>query len=188
MYVIYQSDFKTAIGRLYYLWRNGAGASGTEEGAALAKIKIIYLGTNQESLIAYLKKIKGAPGHPENYGIVRRKSPEIERKINLYLENGRLVTGIEPEFLSGSKFEKKIWDTACGIPSGTTISYGRLAGMAGFPSAARAAGSALGRNPVIIIVPCHRVIRNDGSMGGFSSGKAIKEKLLRIEAAVKMNI
>lgn len=174
-YVIYQSDFKTAIGSLYYLWKTGRGNAG-------GKIRIIYLGNMRKCFIAYRDEIRSARMGAAGLDIMDKKSPEIEEKIKNYLGSSREITGIEPEFLTGSEFEKKIWKAAFSIPSGVTTSYGKLAGMAGYPSAARAAGNALGKNPIMIIVPCHRVIRGDGGIGGFFAGTNLKKKLLQLEA------
>ncbi|MCL4468252.1 MAG: MGMT family protein, partial [Deltaproteobacteria bacterium] len=67
------------------------------------------------------------------------------------------------------------------IPYGRTLSYKQLASALGRPNASRAVGNSLGKNPVPIIIPCHRIIKTDGSTGGYSSGAAMKKKLLGIE-------
>ena len=69
------------------------------------------------------------------------------------------------------------------IPYGETRSYGWVASHLGLPKAARAVGQALGRNPLPIIIPCHRVISSDGGLGGFGGGLGLKESLLRLERA-----
>ena len=78
----------------------------------------------------------------------------------------------------GTDFQKKVWRELCRIPYGETISYGELARRIGQPGASRAVGLANGRNPIGIIVPCHRVIGADGSMTGFGGGIPIKQFLL----------
>jgi methylated-DNA-[protein]-cysteine S-methyltransferase len=83
-------------------------------------------------------------------------------------------------------FARKVLD-ACGkIPSGKTVSYSQLAGMIGKPRASRAVGSALAKNPIPLIIPCHRVIHADGSLGSFSAlgGTSTKKKLLALETKV----
>lgn len=174
-YVIYQSDFKTAIGSLYYLWKTGRGNTG-------GNIRIIYLGNIRKCFIAYRNEITSMRMDAAEFNIIDKKSPEIEEKVKNYLGGSQEITGLEPEFLTGSEFEKKIWKAALRIPFGATLSYGKLAGMAGYPFAARAVGNALGKNPIMIIIPCHRVIRGDGSIGGFFAGTNLKRKLLRLEA------
>ena len=82
---------------------------------------------------------------------------------------------------AGSTFEQFVWLELCRVPWGEVISYSELARRIGSPRAVRAVGNAVGRNPIPIIVPCHRVIRADGSLGGFSCGLEIKRALHKIE-------
>jgi len=81
----------------------------------------------------------------------------------------------------GSDFQMRVWRELRRIPPGKTLSYGQLARRVGNPKASRAVGSANGRNPLCIVVPCHRVISADGSLGGFSAGLEAKRWLLRHE-------
>jgi O-6-methylguanine DNA methyltransferase len=81
----------------------------------------------------------------------------------------------------GTEFQCKVWRELLKIPVGETISYGDLAKRIKSPKAARAVGSACGANPVPLIVPCHRVIASDGSLGGFSGGLNVKRALLKAE-------
>ena len=81
----------------------------------------------------------------------------------------------------GTKFQKSVWKQLEKIPYGKTISYKDLAGKIGSPNAFRAAGSANGKNPIPIIIPCHRVINHDRGLGGYSCGLDVKRKLLRLE-------
>ncbi len=82
---------------------------------------------------------------------------------------------------SGTPFEQRVWDALRGIPYGETTSYGAIAQGLGEPGAARAVGRANGRNPIPVIVPCHRVIGADGSLTGFGGGLACKRALLDLE-------
>ncbi len=84
-------------------------------------------------------------------------------------------------FLSGTDFEKKVWLALGGIPYGETRTYKWLAEKVGNPKAPRAVGQALSRNPIPIVLPCHRVIESDGSLGGYSGGIEIKRRLLDME-------
>jgi O-6-methylguanine DNA methyltransferase len=96
---------------------------------------------------------------------------------------------ISDEFLDLSgitEFQLKVYDALCDVPRGSVISYGDLASKIGFPSAARAVGQAMGKNPFPVVIPCHRVVSKDyslllGKIGGFSQGVDIKRKLLRYE-------
>lgn len=81
----------------------------------------------------------------------------------------------------GSKFQQKVWAEMRKIPYGETISYSEMAQRVGNPKAVRAVGSACGANPIPLAIPCHRVLRNDGSLGGFGWGLPVKHKLLWLE-------
>ena len=82
----------------------------------------------------------------------------------------------------GSEFQRRVWQELQKIPPGETRTYGQIADKLGRPGAARAVGNTCGANPIMIIIPCHRVIRADGSPGGYGGGKKLKKKLLRMEA------
>jgi methylated-DNA-[protein]-cysteine S-methyltransferase len=84
----------------------------------------------------------------------------------------------------GTPFQKKVWTALCEIPCGETRSYGQLATRLGFPDASRAVGAANGRNPIAIVVPCHRVIGADGKLTGYAGGLNIKKALLEHEARI----
>jgi methylated-DNA-[protein]-cysteine S-methyltransferase len=86
--------------------------------------------------------------------------------------------------LLGNGFELSVWDELCKIPYGETATYKEVARRIGHPSAARAVGMANGRNPVAVIVPCHRVIGADGSLTGYGGGLERKRFLLELEAGV----
>ena len=86
-----------------------------------------------------------------------------------------------PLSMSGTLFQKSAWEAMLTIPYGQTISYAEEARRAGHPAALRAIGNANGRNPLAIIVPCHRVIASNGTIGGYSSGLDRKRFLLRLE-------
>lgn len=83
--------------------------------------------------------------------------------------------------LDGTPFQKKVWQALVDIPYGQTLSYGELAEKIGNPKASRAVGMANGKNPVSIIIPCHRVIGKNGSLTGFGGGIEIKKQLLELE-------
>ncbi|MBQ9264654.1 MAG: methylated-DNA--[Clostridia bacterium] len=82
---------------------------------------------------------------------------------------------------AGTAFQQQVWQALLRIPYGHTFSYGQLAAAVGRPKACRAAGSANGRNPLPILIPCHRVILSDGSLGGYSGGIDKKRMLLDLE-------
>ncbi|MBI1943700.1 MAG: methylated-DNA--[protein]-cysteine S-methyltransferase [Betaproteobacteria bacterium] len=82
----------------------------------------------------------------------------------------------------GTDFQKAVWKAIAGVPYGETISYGELARRAGFAEGARAAGAATGRNPIGIVVPCHRIVGSDGSLTGYAGGLERKRALLALES------
>jgi methylated-DNA-[protein]-cysteine S-methyltransferase len=117
-------------------------------------------------------------------GEVLRKGkapPLIKNELKEYFENGREEFTQKIKFIKGTEFEKKVWLALKEIPYGETRTYKWLAEKVGKPNASRAVGQALSRNPIPIILPCHRVIESDGSIGGYSSGVDIKRRLLEIE-------
>lgn len=82
----------------------------------------------------------------------------------------------------GTAFQQRVWKSLQTIPYGETISYAELAKRTGNPKAARAVGSANGCNPIPIVIPCHRVIAADGTLGGFGGGLDVKQSLLTLES------
>ena len=105
----------------------------------------------------------------------------VQAQIREYFEGGRRTFDI-PLRPSGSAFSMRVWQALREIPYGRTISYGELARRVGEPDAARAVGAANGANPIVIIVPCHRVIGADGTLVGFGGGLDRKRTLLDLEA------
>lgn len=90
-----------------------------------------------------------------------------------------------PLDLRGTPFQRKVWHALLEIPHGEVTTYGELAAAIGHPGAARAVGTAVGDNPVAVLVPCHRVVRADGSIGGYYYGPELKSALLRWEGALR---
>lgn len=108
---------------------------------------------------------------------------EAKRQLQLYL-SGKSKTFDCPLDLSvGTPFQQKVWRKLLTIPYGKTRSYQWLARAINYPDASRAVGNANGKNPVSIIVPCHRVVRKNGSLGGYTGGVHIKESLLHLESS-----
>jgi methylated-DNA-[protein]-cysteine S-methyltransferase len=110
----------------------------------------------------------------------REPFAEVVRQLAAYFA-AELKQFDLPLRLEGTPFQKGVWAALCKIPYGQTISYGELARRVGSPGAFRAVGSANGRNPVAIIVPCHRVINTGGGLGGFGGGLEVKKQLLGLE-------
>jgi methylated-DNA-[protein]-cysteine S-methyltransferase len=116
----------------------------------------------------------------------RRDEPfeEVRSQLREYFAGDRHTFEI-PLAMTGNPFELRVWDALREIPYGETVSYGELAASIGQPGAARAVGLANGRNPVAVIVPCHRVIGADGSLTGYGGGLERKQFLLDLEAGVQ---
>jgi O-6-methylguanine DNA methyltransferase len=110
----------------------------------------------------------------------------IVAQLQEYFAGKRLQFDARLNLESLTSFQQRVLQAAQGIPAGTVWTYGQLAQSIGRPRASRAVGQALGRNPVPIIVPCHRVIASDGSLGGYSGGGGLDSKrwLLRLEGAL----
>jgi methylated-DNA-[protein]-cysteine S-methyltransferase len=108
---------------------------------------------------------------------------ECARQLAEYFEGRRrdFDLAVAPE---GTEFQHRVWREIARIPRGETRSYADLAARAGAPGAARAAGAATGRNPLTIVVPCHRVVGTDGSLTGYAGGIERKTRLLEIEGAL----
>ena len=119
-----------------------------------------------------------------------KKENEIEKETDYirktylqleeYLSGKRKSFDIEIEMI-GTEFQKKVWKELLNIPYGETRSYKDIATAIGNKKACRAVGNANNKNPIAIIVPCHRVVGSNGSMTGYAGGIDIKEKLLKIE-------
>jgi len=112
-----------------------------------------------------------------------RLAREAARQVDEYLRGRRRVFTV-PLDLRGAPFQLEVWRVVRAIPYGETRTYAWVARALGRPRAARAVARALAANPVPIIVPCHRVVRSDGSLGGYSLGENLKRLLLSIEGAI----
>lgn len=105
---------------------------------------------------------------------------QARRQLQEYA-SGRREEFELPLALRGTDFQRRVWQALLGVPFGRTISYAELARRAGSPSAARAVGAAVGRNPVSVVVPCHRIVGADGSLTGYAGGIDRKRALLAHE-------
>jgi methylated-DNA-[protein]-cysteine S-methyltransferase len=141
------------------------------------------------------KLILPEPSSAKVNQIVRQIYPSSQRttasffgtlpdKVIMYFRGERVTFPDTLDLSDGGDFQRAIWETTRAIPYGITKSYGQIASEAGYPRAARAAGNALGKNPFPVIIPCHRVIAGDGSIGGFTGGLWIKKSLLKLEGCI----
>ncbi len=115
---------------------------------------------------------------------VRHASTALQRRAHrAILMSASASHQVIPLHVRGTTFQLRVWAVLCEVPCGTTISYGALAAAANATGAARAVGSAMARNPVALLVPCHRVVRADGTIGHYAFGSARKKRLLQWEEA-----
>ena len=110
--------------------------------------------------------------------------PECARQIREYFDGQRTSFDL-PLAPEGTDFQQRVWKQIARIPFGETITYSELAKRAGAEGSARAAGAATGRNPITLVVPCHRVIGSDGSLTGYAGGLPRKTKLLELEGVLQ---
>lgn len=108
-------------------------------------------------------------------------------QLKEYFQGRRKVFDV-PLNPAGTEFQKKVWQALCTIPYGQTRSYGEIAAQIGNPKACRAVGGANNKNPIMIFIPCHRVIGADGSLVGFGGGIYAKEYMLNLEKEISLPI
>jgi methylated-DNA-[protein]-cysteine S-methyltransferase len=106
---------------------------------------------------------------------------QAETELHEYLRGERREFTVPLDLGHRSVFTRQVLAACRRIPYGKTCSYGELAQQSGYPGAARAVGQVMARNPLPLLIPCHRVIRADGALGGFGRGLAVKRRLLRLE-------
>lgn len=137
----------------------------------------VLFGDTEKVLVAELRnRRKGVA--------LQEKQEMIHDTVLQYLAGNTAPEAIVLD-LHGTDFQQKVWQALCTIPSGTTTTYSAVAEMIGIPAAVRAVGTAIGSNPVGYVVPCHRVIRGDGGLGGYAWGVARKQQMLDYEALLK---
>ena len=116
-----------------------------------------------------------APQHP----VLRQASQQLRE----YFDGKRTAFDLPLDLTHGTPFQQSVWQALLAIPPGATTSYSELGRRLGRPQAARAVGAAVGRNPVSIVVPCHRVLGTAGSLTGYAGGLERKTALLELEGA-----
>ncbi|WP_020667934.1 methylated-DNA--[protein]-cysteine S-methyltransferase [Amycolatopsis nigrescens] len=162
--------FETAIGHCGVAW----GEHG------LVHVQLPE-GSPQRTRARLLRYFRGTPE--------AAPTPEVRRAIDdmvrLLAGDRTDLSGIEVDLREVPEFHRRVYEVARTIPPGATLTYGDIAARLGAPGSARAVGQALGRNPVPIVVPCHRVLAAGGKMGGFSAngGTDTKHRMLVIEGA-----
>ncbi len=155
-------DFSTPIGKMFIFFSNKG---------------IVYLSlpnNRKDDIVDYVKKKYGATEE------VERNQYDFHKQIIKYLK-GQLKELSLPLDLQGTEFQKKVWKELLNIPYGEIRTYKDIAKSIGNPKGYRAVGGALNKNPIPIIVPCHRVVGSKGQLVGFAGGLNLKQKLLELE-------
>lgn len=157
--ILFWNQIDSPIGDVFFVWK--------KEGVLL----VSFIEKNYaEKLSCFIKS---------DFRIIRSSSP-LDLQLREYFE------GVRKEFdlklvMNGTSYQQKVWKELLKVPYGETVSYGELAKRIGNPKGARSVGMAVHFNPIGIIIPCHRVIRSSGEIGGYASGVAKKKWLLEHE-------
>jgi methylated-DNA-[protein]-cysteine S-methyltransferase len=134
-----------------------------------------------------------APTHGISHTAVWPSDPhhpvlqEVSRQLTEYFAGQRTQFDVPLDLAYGTAFQQSVWQALLKIPQGGTASYGELSQRIGKPAAVRAVGAAVGRNPVSVIVPCHRVMGANGALTGYAGGLDRKAALLTLEGVLQEN-
>lgn len=132
----------------------------------------------EEAILELKQRAKGTLRPGKAYG------KKLREKLEAYFAGQPVTFDDHVDVERATPFQRKVWKALQAIPYGELRSYKEVAKAIGKPRATRAVGRAVGSNPVPILIPCHRVICHDGSLGGFSSGISWKKRLLSLEGAL----
>ncbi|TDP58469.1 methylated-DNA--[protein]-cysteine S-methyltransferase [Aminicella lysinilytica] len=146
---------------------------------AVYKLKFGYFHIEQRNGV--IVGIDRLPDKPDDMGMSTVLMDSVANELAEYFDGKRREFDF-PYELHGTEFQMEVWNALCDIPYGETRSYGQIAEAIGNPKASRAVGMANNRNPLMIVVPCHRVIGADGRLTGYAGGLPVKEALLRLES------
>lgn len=147
--------------------------------------RILLVADDRALTGVYFAGQKYHPRIDEKWKRADRHEPlrQARRELSEYFDGmrTRFTVEVSPQ---GTPFQRAVWKAIAGVRFGQTIAYGELAERAGYPGCARAAGAATGRNPISIIVPCHRIVGSNGSLTGYAGGLVKKRALLELEGCV----
>lgn len=140
--------------------------------------QLVYLGYTSADKLQFHPYLQSnfAPFHQHSCAVLEQAKEQLTNYFS-----GALQVFDLPVWVNGTDFQRRVWDALKTIPYGETRSYSEIAARIEHPKAVRAVGSANGRNPVSLIVPCHRVINAGGGLGGYAGGLKFKEWLLNHE-------
>jgi methylated-DNA-[protein]-cysteine S-methyltransferase len=167
-----------ADGLLYTVFQTNQGWMGILASPAGILTATLPQTTRRQALDLLGEQVKQAAFSPDALS-------SITQRFQDYYSGKNTVFPDALDFSGATEFQRQVWQTAQLIPRGETRSYGWIAKQIGKPRAARAVGQALSKNPFLVIVPCHRVIAGDGTLGGFGCGLPAKQKLLKLEKGKK---
>jgi len=141
-----------------------------------------FCGSAQPSDAEILRRVRkeypGAAAEPsEDFPLLG----QVKEALLEYLDHGTELPPFPLDTSKGTPFQREVWNALSRIPFGETRSYVEIAGSIGRPRAARAVGQACGKNPLAILIPCHRVVATGGKLGGYTGGLDFKEALLKLE-------
>ena len=139
----------------------------------------VALASGFGSLEALSKRL---PGDIGGFTLSVAKGHEYERLVSLYFTGDRDSLKSIPYLQTGSDFQESIWSAMEKIPYGEVSTYKELAASAGYPGAVRAVGTTCGSNRLVLLIPCHRIVRSDGQVGEYVYGRSIKQYLLDMES------
>lgn len=160
----------------YHVFHTSAGWMGVL--ASSDGLLELILPQNKESEVRRLLRgrLEKADHTPERFN-------DLVRRLDAYFSGQKTDFPDKLDLAGATPFQKEVWQATADIPYGQTRSYAQTAEKIGKPRAFRAVGNALGKNPLPIIIPCHRVVAIDGGLGGYSGGLEMKRMLLGLEGA-----
>jgi methylated-DNA-[protein]-cysteine S-methyltransferase len=162
--------------------RVGGGAAGRDADTLVAEVTRFRIEANDRGV----HRLTYGPGGDETTRRGARHAAQAREELEEYLAGRRTFFAVPVDLAGVGAFQAKVLREAARIPYGATTSYAELAKRVGHPRASRAVGNALGANPVPVIVPCHRIIRGDGSWGHYAFGAPMKTALLTLERATPL--
>jgi O-6-methylguanine DNA methyltransferase len=176
-----------ALTRVFKTHWGWTGLAATDQGLCVV---ILPRQSKQDTERILVRELRRA-GFAEQTSEVDAQQPDAQRwakqgveQLTRYFIGTVRTIDLGLDLRTGTPFQRRVWRLATSIPYGRVRSYGWLAVRLGGRQHARAVGLALGANPVPIVVPCHRIVSHDGSLGGFSGGLPIKRKLLALEGSL----
>ena len=144
---------------------------------------LFMVNSNSSSVEQFAQKVEEI--YPDKEVIFdNNRIKEIRKKIVEYFSYERKKFNIKLDLINLTDFQRKVLETCSKLDFGETVSYGELALRSGYPNAGRAVGSAMSKNPIAVVIPCHRVIASSVKIGGYSGGLHKKRLLLKLENVV----